>query len=96
MDLHLLHGVPDPAMHQLFAEFLRKRVVTGDDVAALGRIRGEQKARFVELARTVEENPADVQAVGAFLCYPVTAEFWDGVGCALGIEEGGNGGAGTL
>ena len=88
LDLHLLEGIPDPRMHQLFAGFLRKRTPSADDQAALFRITAAQKARFVELAAALLADPSDPETAATLLSYPVAPELWEDAGCPVPVEEG--------
>ncbi|MFN0104156.1 MAG: metallophosphoesterase [Bryobacteraceae bacterium] len=86
-DLHLLGGTPDPAMHQLFANYLRRKPLLPDDEKALSGIRAVQRTRFVELAGAVAANPADSETAATFISYPTDPEIWEKLGCPSGPDD---------
>ncbi len=88
LDLHLLQGTTELSMHQLFAAFLREIALTAEEQTALTRIRSAQRERFVELARTVEANPADTQAAARFISFPLSGERWEQAGQVISLEQG--------
>ena len=87
-DLHLLDGIPDPRMHQLFAAFLLRTLPPVGDPPLLAEIRSTQKQRFVELAIALAANPADTEVATTLMSYPLVAEAWVDAGQPLAIEEG--------
>jgi tetratricopeptide (TPR) repeat protein/predicted phosphodiesterase len=87
LDLHLLYGGPDPGMHQLFATFLKETQVSADDQDLLPRIREAQSARFVQIGRTLESNPADTQNAASLISYPLAPDAWEKAGSPFSIKE---------
>jgi tetratricopeptide (TPR) repeat protein/UDP-2,3-diacylglucosamine pyrophosphatase LpxH len=87
LDVHLLSGSPDPAMHQLFASFLRETVPSEDDQSKLARVRPVQLRRLVQLADAVSRNPADIQTAATLLSYPLSPETWTNLGLPLSVDE---------
>ena len=88
LDLHLMEGVQELSMHQLLARFLRERGLSDEDEAVFGKVRAVRAKWFVKLAMDVAGNPADVQAAGALICYPLTPKDWEGPGDAITVDEG--------
>ena len=88
LDLHLLSGTPDPSMHQLFGKFLRATTVSSDDRVSLESVRAAQRKRFVELAASVSENPADSLNAAALISYRLTLEAWEEVAQLPSVAEG--------
>ena len=87
LDFHLLEGAEELRMHQLFESFLRG-VRIGDDLKAkLESIRAVQRNRFVELARSVAEKPADRELISALLTYSLEPHVWDQAEISLSLED---------
>ena len=59
LDLHLIEGAKDLTMHQLVAGFLRGGEPDFANAGLLKRVREVQRQRLIEVARKVEEDPAD-------------------------------------
>ena len=88
LDLHLMEGVPDPSMHRLFADFLRRMEVSGEDQVLVERIREAQAQRFVELGRSVDTNPAEARNAATLIGYPLSPSVWEEVGAPVPIAGG--------
>ena len=87
LDFHLLENAGDLRMHQLLAIYLKGVTLSPELSEQLAQIRICQKERFLELAKTVNEHPADREHVAAFLSYDLTGESWDN-GKLIAAKEG--------
>ena len=76
-DLHLIEGIGSLRMHQLLANFVAaqpaKPSAHGTSLDELRRLQG---GAMVEAAKAVNANPADPEAFGRFLSYPLVWERW--------------------
>jgi len=77
-ELHLLEGVAELRMHQVFAAFVREQTVPEPEPekTTLAAIRNQQRARFLTLARALAEAPADAALAATFSSFPMLPEAW--------------------
>jgi predicted phosphodiesterase/tetratricopeptide (TPR) repeat protein len=75
-DLHLLEGVAELRMHQLFAAFVREQTLPEPEKTTLAAIRNQQHTRFLALASALAKAPADTAAAAAFSSFPLLPEAW--------------------
>lgn len=87
VDLHLLQDGGDLWMHQLFASFLGEASIDSEAEKEIARVRGRQRACFVELASQVSNNPSDRDLVSAILTYPLYPNVWDNANLSFSIED---------
>jgi tetratricopeptide (TPR) repeat protein len=76
-DLHLIEGIGSLRMHQLLASFVAAQPAEPSaDGTSLDQLRRLQAGAMVEAAKAVNANPADPEAIGRFLSYPLVWERW--------------------
>jgi len=76
-DLHLIEGIGSLRMHQLVASFVAAQPAeTSAHGTSLDQLRRLQFFAMVEAAKAVNANPADPEAIGRFLSYPLVWERW--------------------
>jgi hypothetical protein len=87
-DVHVIEGLTDLRMHQLFVSLLGK-IDPSDKIAeSLMRIVKVQAQRFVDIAASVVEAPNRADLVATLMTYPVDRESWRGTGGEILLEEG--------
>src|ERR1041385_7394389 len=87
-DLHLLEGGAELKMHQLFAEFLRSKPLSGAQAELLAKIRTAQAARFLELAREVSQQPKRTDLCSTLITFPLASAAWEEAGSPIAISDG--------
>jgi tetratricopeptide (TPR) repeat protein/predicted phosphodiesterase len=87
LDFHLLEGVGDLRMHQLFNAFLWSIPLPTQDRDAIVEIRSVQRRCFVQHASALTESPSDAEVASTFMSYRLDPEGWVTVGQPLSINE---------
>ncbi len=88
IDLHMLEGAEELTMHQLRAAFLRDVEGNFEAPDALRRVREAQRERWIGLAGSVAEKPADSDRARRFMLFPVSPEAWEEAGLGLPAPDG--------
>jgi tetratricopeptide (TPR) repeat protein len=88
LDVHVLEGVAELRMHQLFVAFLVKIDPSGEIAASLVRIAKVQAQRFVDIAASLVNAPNQADLAATLTTYPVELESWKGPGREILLEKG--------
>ncbi len=88
LDIHVVEGVSELRMHQLFAGFLAKVDLAEESAKSLLQIAKAQVRRLVELARSVADAPNRADLAATLMAYPVDVGSWEGGGGKISIEQG--------
>jgi hypothetical protein len=88
LDVHVIEGLTELRMHQLFVGFLLK-IDPPDEIAeSLMRVVKVQAQRFVDIATSVVNAPNRADLAAALMTYPVELESWKRPGREISLEEG--------
>jgi tetratricopeptide (TPR) repeat protein/predicted phosphodiesterase len=88
LDLHVLEGNEELRMHQLFAAFVRSIPALPALGESLRAVRVAQRARLLEVATALDENPAQVDLAMVLNGFRLRPEDWIEEGSELSGDEG--------
>jgi tetratricopeptide (TPR) repeat protein len=88
LDVHVVEGLAELRMHQLFVAFLVKIDPSDEIAASLMRIAKVQAQRFADIAESLVNAPNQADLAATLTTYPVELESWKGPGREILLEKG--------
>jgi tetratricopeptide (TPR) repeat protein len=76
MDVHVLQGITEISMHQLFAMFIRGIDLPEEVAVSLQSVRNFQFQRMAELARELGKAPNRTDLAASVMIYPIDPNDW--------------------
>src|SRR5258706_7366233 len=89
LDVHVIEGVTELRMHQLFVAFLFKIGLSGEIAQSFGSVVDAQARCLVDLAASIVAAPNRADLAATLMTYPITLADWTDEGGEISLEKGG-------
>jgi len=88
LDVHVIEGVTELRMHQLFVAFLLKIGLSGEVAQSFVRVVDAQARRLVDIAASIDATPNRADLAATLMTYPITLAGWTDGGGEILLEKG--------